>query len=450
MKSLIESFLAPDGRLPRWWAPLVAVALGLMAVWFWRGAIAHGDAINLEVTYNDQKVYINMAAALKDSGYTFSVPRMRMPLYGIVQSLFYKTGTTLAEYFPVGRAVNTGLSLVCTAVIALAFCPWLGRGLALMAALISGCTFFVTKAGYVQPEVMLCTLIGVTCAVLMDLLRRPVWWKAVLAGSLLCAWHMTKASGPAVLAVFIGTWTLRMIWPGEARRKALLACLALMVASFVLPMTTYVANNIKTFGSPFYNTQSKYYLWCEDVHEKHAIQKMHISWRPATAEELAILPSGKKYLARHSLSDIRKRVKKGYEFMMENVWEQHAELMAALTFCACLLLLAIGFYPRKFRELVRTQWWELPFVAGILLGFGLLYSWLQPIRVGPRMITSIHLVALFFTLKWIHQILRDETWKIRGVTLGAERCVIALLVPVLLLLAWTVMTTGLKGVYYGG
>ena len=89
-------------------------------------------------------------------------------------------------------------------------------------------------------------------------------------------------------------------------------------------------------------------------------------------------------------------------------------------------------------------------MAGILLGFGLLYSWLQPIRVGPRMITSIHLVALFFTLKWIHQILRDETWKIRGVTLGAERCVIALLVPVLLLLAWTVMTTGLKGVYYGG
>ena len=450
MKSLIESFLAPDGRLPRWWAPLVAVVLAAMGVWFWQGAIAHGDALNREVTYNDQKVYINMAAALKDSGYTFSVPRMRMPLYGIVQSLFYQTGTTLEQFVPIGRAVNTGLCLVCMAVIAAAFRPWLGRGLALMAALLTGFTFFVAKAGYVQPEVMLCTIIGVTGAVLMELLRRPVWWKGVLGGLLLCAWHMTKASGPAILAVFLVTWGLRMIWPGDASRKTLLACLGLLLAAFLLPMSTYVVNNIKTFGSPFYNTQSKYYMWCEDVHEKHAIQKMHISWRPATPEEVAALPTGKKYLAKHSLSDVRKRVDKGYEYMMENVWEVHTELMAALSLCACLLLLAIGLYPRKAWALVKAQWWELPFVAGVLLGFGLLYAWLQPIRVGPRMIASIHLVALFFTLKWLHQLLRDEVWRIKGMALGAERCVIALLVPVWLLLTWCVMAYGLKGMYYGG
>lgn len=450
MKSLIESFLAPDTRLPRWWLPLVLVVLAVMGVIFWKAACEHGDAINKDVYLNDQKVYINMAAALKDSNYEFFVPRMRMPLYGIIQSLYYETGTTLEEYFPIARRLNTALGLIFIGVIAVVLRIWLGWGLAVMLALLSGTTYYMAKAGYVQPEGMLVMIIGITCAMIADFLRKPVWWKGIVTGLLFCAWHMTKASGPAIFAAFFAAWTLKMIWPQGAERRQLLMGAALVPVFFVLPMTTYVVNNVKIFGSPFYNTQSKYYLWCEDVHEKHKIQKMPISAQPATPEELAELPTAKKYLAKHPLPELRNRLKKGYKYMMQNVWEQHTELMVAASLCFYLLLLVIGLYPRKAWELAKSRPVEIVFAAMVIFGFGLLYAWLQPIRVGPRMITSIHLVAMFFCLLWLREIVRGEVWRVRGMTLSVERVIVALLVPVWIFLTVLMLTVGMKGTYYGG
>jgi hypothetical protein len=450
MKSLIESFLAPEARLPRWWLPLVLVVLAVMGVIFWKAACEHGDTINKDVFQNDQKVYINMAAAFKDTGYNYFVPRMRMPLYGLMLSPFHRTGASLEECFPVARRLNTAFALLFIGIIAVVLRLWLGWGLATVLALLSGSTFYMAKAGYVQPEGMLVMIIGITCAMIAEFLRKPVWWKGIVIGLLLCAWHMTKASGPAILAAFFTAWSLKMIWPQGADRRRLLLGAALVPVFFVLPMTPYVLNNVKIFGSPFYNTQSKYFMWCESTEEKHQIQKMPISYQPATPEQLAGLPTAKKYLAKHPLSELKKRLKKGYKDMMRNVWEQHREMMMAASLCFSLLLLVICLYPRKAWEMARYRVVEIAFAVMVIFGFGLLYAWMQPLRVGPRMIASIHLAAMFFCLLWLREIVRGEVWRVRGMTLSVERVIVALLVPVWIFLTALLLSVGMKETYYGG
>lgn len=451
MRQWIETFLGPEARLPRWWAPVVCIVLATLAVLFWRGAEQHGDTINREVTYNDQKVYMNMAASLKESGYSYFVPRMRMPFYAVYLSLFYRSGTTVSDFFPIARRANIALALGCVIAIGLVFRWWLGWGMATALALISGFTWYVEKAGYVQPEAMLVMFVGIGCAMLGELLLAPAWWKAVLAGLMLAGWHMTKASGPAILGIFMIAWTLKMIWPGDTRRRALLTSLGIMLGSFLVPTAPYLIQTTKVFGSPFYNTQSKYFVWCEGVDEKHAVQLLDVDVRPPTPEDEKSLPTAKKFMAKHSLKDVKKRFQKGYAGMMRNAEEQHTELLFAVKFCLCMLLLSIGIYPKKAWALARERVWQIAFAFGVVTAFGALFSWIQPIRVGPRMITSIHLVPLFFSLLWTREILKGEVFRIRGATLSAGRALVGLvMLPLWAVLAWSVMCYRLPWTYFGG
>lgn len=450
MKRVLESLLGPDAAMPRWFAVAAAMVLAFSAVVFFRAAASHAERQNLELTYNDQKVYMNIGAALWDmEGYY--VPRMRMPLYGVYTGAFYRHGMTVEDFFPIAKRANIYLALVCVAAVAWGFHFWLGWGLAWPAALLTGAAWYWEKAGYVQPEALLATIIGLSCAMLAELLRRPAWWKGALAGLMLAAWHMTKASGPVILGIFLAVWSLKMIWPGQAARRSLLIALGVLIGSFVLPITPYCIKSWQVFGSPLYNTQSKFYVWCETMQDKHKVQRMDVDILPPTPEQLAELPSAEKFLAKHGFHDIRKRIKKGGYYIWLGAFDQHPELFFAVAVCLCLLLLAIGLHPRKAWALAKERWPEMLLALGVLAAFSLLFFWMQPIRVGPRMLTSIHLVPLFFSLLWMREIFKGETWRIAGMTLSAERAIAAfILLPLAAVIAWIVGTLQLPAVYFGG
>lgn len=450
-RRLLETFFTPGKPVPRWWLAVVALVVVLLGGIFWRAAVWHGEWLNREVTFNDQKVYLNAGGTAKESGYTYFFPRTRMPLYALYVSVFHHTGATVEEMFPRMKVANVGLALAGLAVVAAVFSIWLGWGWALTLAAISGFTWFAPKAGYVQPEVLLALLIGLTCATLGDLLLHPRWWKGLLAGILIGLWHLTKASGPVVLMTYFIALGFKLLWPGKTPRKALLIASAAVCGGFLIPTFNYLVNNVEVFGSPFYNTQSKFYLWCKDVHEKHDLQKLDIEIQKPTPEELAQLPSARNFLAKNSFKDIRKRMDKGYEGMMRGANTQHTELMFALQVCGLLLLGAIGLYPRKAWQIAREHVWQAAFAFGIVTAFGLLFSWMQVIRVGPRMITSIHLVPLFFLLYWTRLILRGETRQIAGVTVAADRAALVLvLIPLAALTGWCVVVYEMPAFYFGG
>ena len=450
MKRVIESLFAPTARITRGWTWLVALLLIGLGVCFWQAASWHGGHLNLELTSNDQKVYMNLGASMKESNYEFFLPRMRMPLYMAYLSLFYEVGTTVEDFFPVARQANILLCLLCVSGLALGFRFWLGRGLGVMAALLSGFTWFIEKAGYVQPEALLATLTGLSCAMLAELLRKPVWWKAVVAGLLVAAWHMTKASGPVVLGMFFVAWSLKMIRPRQTGRKTLLVAAAVLLGSFTLPLVPYLTATARVFGSPFYNTQSKFFVWCENAAEKRAVQNMEVDYRPPTAAELAVLPSAEKYLEKHSFKDIRKRIESGFLVSVRSAHAQHPELFFVLVLCGCLLLGSVILWPRDAWVLVKDRPAELVLAGGVIGGFVLLFSWMQPVRIGMRSMTSIHLVPLFFSLLWMHEIVRDKVWRLNGMVLSVEKLIIGcILLPALLILGCSVLFVELPGFYFG-
>ncbi len=450
MKRVIESFFAPEARLPSWWKALITLLLIGAAVCFWLAASWHGGRLNRELSLNDQKVYMNMGASMKDTKYEFFVPRTRMPLYMAYVSVFYETGTTVENFFPIAKRANIALCLVCVTVLAVGFRFWLGWGLGAIAALLSGFTWFIEKAGYVQPEALLATLIGFSCAMLAELMRKPTWWKAVIAGVLLAGWHMTKASGPVILGIFFIALSIKMIWPGEARRKSLLIGAAGLLVSFTLPILPYLTATAEMFGSPFYNTQSKYFFWCSSAAEKHAVQDLEIDYHPPTAADLAVLPSAEKYFEKHTFKDVKKRIEKGCLIVMRGAHTQHPELFFALSLGGCLLLGSAALRPRKAWALVKDRPAEFALVAGVITAFVLLFGWMQPLRTGPRMITSIHLVPLFFSLLWVREIIRGEVWLVSGMTLSVEKVIIGcVLLPTLLILAYSVLFIQMPAYYFG-
>jgi hypothetical protein len=450
MKRVIESFFAPEARLPSLWKVLTTLLLIGLAVCFWMTASWHGERLNRDHFRNDQKVYMNLGASMKDTDYEFFIPRMRMPLYMAYVSLFYETGTTVENFFPVAKRANIGLCLVCVTALAVGFRFWLGWGLGVVAALLSGFTWFIEKAGYVQPEALLATLIGFSCAMLAELMRKPVWWKAVIAGVLLAGWHMTKASGPVILGIFFIAWTIKMIWPGDARRKSLLVGAAVLLVSFTLPALPYLTATAEVFGSPFYNTQSKFFFWCSSVAEKHAVQDMDIDVRKPTAADLEALPSAKKYFENHGFKDVKKRIKKGFLTILRGAYNQHPELFIAVGLCALMLIGSAALWPRKAWALVKERPAEFALAAGVITAFNLLFAWMQPLHIGPRMISSIHLVPLFFSLLWMHEIVRGEVWHLGGMTLSVEKVIIGcVLLPAALILGCSVLFVEMPAFYFG-
>jgi hypothetical protein len=450
MKRVIESIFAPEARLPSWWKALISLLLIGLAVCFWLAASSHGEHINRDLSLNDQKVYMNLGSSMKDTNYEFFIPRTRMPLYMAYVSLFYETGTPVENFFPIAKRANIALCLVCVSLLAIGLRFWLGWGLGVVAALLSAFTWFVEKAGYVQPEALLATLIGFTCAMLAELMRKPTWWKAVIAGVLLAGWHMTKASGPVILGIFFIAWSIKMILPGGTRRKSLLVSAAVLLVSFTLPVLPYLAATAKMFGSPFYNTQSKYFFWCTSAADKHAVQVLEIDYRPPTAADVAVLPSAKKYFEKHTLKDVEKRIKKGTLIVLRGAHTQHPELFFALSLGGCLLLGSAALRPRKAWALVKDRPAEFAFVAGVITAFVLLFGWMQPLHIGPRMITSIHLVPLFFSLLWTRELIRGEVWSVSGMTLSVEKVLIGcVLMPTLLILGYSVLFIQMPAFYFG-
>ena len=450
MKRFLETIFGPAGVPPRWLFFVVAALVGLGVVGFWNIALKHGALHNVDPELNDQSVYFHIGQNLKSTHYEYMVPRMRMPLYGYYLSLFLDGNETDEQAFAISMRANIGLTIACALAMTLAFRIWLGWGYASAVGLLSAGTWLIERAAYVQPEVLLATLIGVTCAMLAETLRAPAWWKALVCGLLIATWHMTKASGPLILVLFFTAWSVKVILPGSTPRRVLMAVVPVVIAGFLLPISPYLMTSWRVFGSPFYNTQSKFFFWCESDAEKHALQDLDVHRRRPTPDELAYLPSASKFFAKHSLADVRNRLTKGFGGMMTRLRKQHPELIAAEKMAAVLLIGSVLVWRRRAWQLVRERPAELLFVCMVVGGFASLFAWMHHMKTGPRMIASIHLVPLFFCVAWMREIQRGATISVCGMTLSVERLIAGcIMLPVAFWLGWRVITCELLMFYMG-
>lgn len=496
LNSLLDA-LAPGKKLPRWATAVLLIPLATGAWGYAKLAVNHGYMVNANLQramdtevkdrfqgdvaaaikanrpvnsydLNDQRVYMNYAKGLRESNYEMFITRMRMPLF------MYLLSTTadatprptdpesLKEfynaYFPVARAFNIGLSLVLLVGLFFAARYWLGHGMALVFCLVVAFQLFIFKSPYVQPEVLLATLVVVAVAWIVRTLHEPTWKNAMIAGLFLCAWHMTKANALVALAGAGGVMGLQMIFSDNKRRLALLIAGPVMVISYFGPISPYLYTSYKTFGSPFYNVQSKFYMWATDVDDKHDIQGWGLDRSLARVDKDGDgkvdnpdeLPSAMRYWREHSWDSIKNRIERGVVMMYRNAFVEYPPFFAMLLVSACLMLVAMAVNWEQ-ASLGILRWkWELLYIAGLLTAFSYLFGWFTTLKVGPRLVNSMSLIPLLFSLAVVHGLLREKAVHIRGREVSLEK------LSVLLMLAiWGVVTAihladDLQGGYFAG
>ena len=458
MKAFIESVIGPDQPSPRWLRVLVGVSLMWLAVWYASAALVHGRMNNVIMEYNDQRVYMNYAKSFATPGFDGFIPRMRMPLYARVLSFAARPDMTFEQLFPVAQAFNIVLSLVCLLALFLFLRRWMGDWIGLCFCLVVAFQAFILRAGYVQPEVMLTTFITLACAQMVETLRRPAWWNALLAGVFLCAWFQTKASAQGALGIFLAVLGLKWIFAGKGRRWPYARAGVIVVLAYMLPMTSYLIKSWKTFGDPFYNVQSKYYMWCEPPipgkemqDEKHMLQKLGIDRSlDKLSADPSQLPSAGRYFKRHNFGDIKARETKGLKIMFRLAFLDYALFCFMLAIFAALAVWAIS---RRWRDAYRGGLdckWEILFIVGLVTVFTMLFGWFTPLRVGPRLIESISLVPMFFCAAIAHHFLKNESETIAGIRVSMEK-----LFVLGFLIFWTVASSmqvpdDLFAGYFGG
>lgn len=429
MKAFVESILGVDQPVPRWLRVMTGVALLALALWYAGAALNHGRTRNLLMENNDQRVYMNYAKSFATPGFDGFIPRMRMPLYAKLLSLATSPNMSPAEFFPRAKAFNIILSLVCLVVLFLFLRRWTGDWLGLCFCLVAAFQAYILRAAYVQPEILLTTLITLACAQLVETLRRPVWWNAVLSGLLLCAWFQTKASAQGALALFIVVLGLKWIFAGKGQRWPYARAGIILVAAYILPMSSYLITSWKLFGTPFYNVQSKYYMWCEPPlpgkemeDEKHMLQKLEIDRDLKNLpDDTSQLPSMRRYLKNHTYEDIKAREMKGLWSMFKFSFIDYPLMCFMLAVWAAVAVWAIS---RRWRGAARDAFkckWEILFIVVLVTVFVYLFGWFTPLKVGTRLIESISLIPMFFCAAVAHHYLKNESETIAGMKISVEK-----------------------------
>src|SRR5207247_6961389 len=127
---------------------------------------------------------------------------------------------------------------------------------------------------------------------------------------------------------------------------------------------------------------------------KHLLQRSGID-RSLTNINIdpAQLPSASKYFARHSLRDVKERLRNGLRSMFKLAFIDYAPLYYLLLVWAGLALWALCHrWPASWRE--AWDWkCEVFFIAALLTLFTYLFGWFVPIKAGPRLIDTVTMPA---------------------------------------------------------
>lgn len=409
----------PDERKPRWaWWQWGLLVLGLLVALggYLEGVNRAATRVNTDVAKGNQKAYLMYGYRLAESGFRYDQERNRMPALPALLALVYREDIEIdTEYFERGKVLCIALSVLCLAVVCGVCWVLLGRAPALVLTLLLAFTLFIFRAAYVQAEVLYYTTSGLVFIGSLALLRRPVWWGALILGVLMGLAHLTKASIlPAVglCTVLLAGRQVLAWWQdgataagtGQGRKLGKLAAMLLLVALvptvYLLTISPYLYNSYQRYGHAFYNVNSTFYIWQNNFRESKAFSTKYrdrAQYPDAPPEEI---PSARRYFTTTPPKKIWERLRIGMAEQVENLTTEYgaAKYLAALL--ALGLVLSVPVH-RQWRGTLVRHGWEALYALGFLTGYFLLISFYSAIANGPRFIFALYLPVLFLLCYWV-------------------------------------------------
>ena len=405
-----------DISVSRRWAVAgtLVLVLGLGAFYYF-GATEHARRVNVDRGRADQSGYLWDAVAVHGN-WQGNPPvligeRNRMPVYPGLLALLYEPDLPPDVFFERGKRLNILLSMVLLAgmwLVARRFLPPLA---ATNFLLVVAFGYFIFKAGYVQCELLFYALLFGAFVCFARVLSLPPGRQAAVlaaAGGVIGALaHLTKASllplAGLFTAIYVAAALVEFARSEGAAGWKRLAGRALVIAvfgvAFLGTLYPYISNSKRVFGHYFYNVNTTFYIWYDDWPSASIGTYQHgdgVGWPRMPPDEL---PSMRRYLREHSVSQITDRLRDGFRDMVVVTYERYWLLKFLLVYLA----VAIGAAVRRraaVMALVREHLALIVFLLCYAVVYLLAIAFYKPISGTTGRMILAHMAPLVFALSW--------------------------------------------------
>lgn len=253
----------------------------LLLLWVLIGIIAlHRAGGNNNPELLDQGAYLHVSLLIQEHrGLTDG---NRHPLYPAMLAPFAARDHA---FFPTAKLVTLVLGMAGYLFVTWRVARRWGTGMAL-AVLLACASSFVWTASGLRCEVLLIPLLWVFWETGAAGFERPRLW--IVAGCAAGLCYLTKASGTLLVVALVATW----LFSGQLldRRRW---NLILFLAPFALVVSPLAWWNYRTYGTPFYNHNSRHVMWLD-------------GWEQAGRVHTP-LPTMQSWFAEHGLADLISR-----------------------------------------------------------------------------------------------------------------------------------------------
>lgn len=369
-----------------------------------------------------------------------------MPVYAGLLALFYDPAVGPKRLFERGKQLNVLLSLILLAALALVFRHYLPplEGVALLLVVAFG--YFIFRAAYVQPELLLYTLLFGAVVCMAHLLKPEVGRRGVLfaiaGGTLAGVAHLTKASVLPLAALFVlvysGSTVLQLVRRRRERgasRAFVWRCvtLAAFLVCFLGVLYPYISNSKRVFGRYFYNVNTTFYIWYDDWPTASFGTYRHgdaVGWPKMPAAQL---PSMRRYLREHTAAQIADRFLDGFRDMVVVNYHRFWIMKFLVLYVAVAVALAARFRT-EFRRLLSRYAALCTFLALYAAVYLLAIAFYKPISGTTSRMFLAHVAPLLFSICWFttRAPFSGGVWRIAGVEVTPRHFHLLVLVTMLL------------------
>ena len=94
--------------------------------------------------------------------------------------------------------------------------------------------------------------------------------------------------------------------------------------------------------------------------------------------------------------------------------------------------------------------WEMLYICTLLFAFVILFGWFVPMKVGPRLILSVSLIPIAFSIAITHHLLKDQSVSFSGMKLSIEKLLATVMIAIWISVTFTHAPFDLANYYFGG
>ena len=352
-------------------------------------------SLNLSETAGGQLPYLREGARMAERGVTsYLGDRNRHPLmlmalaatFDEQQSVYFKRATNLAMS-------SAAILLIGLMVWSLALTRQIAAGGLLVAA--AAWLLFLPSGSFVQAELLYYVLLFAVVDLCIRTLHAQDWKLAAAAGLTAGLAWMAKASGALLLPVAIAVFVLFGLLGKPPKRSPgrMLACAATFALGFVVVAGPLLYANTIHFGTPFYNVNSRFYMWFDRWEDAKAFSERcePETQFPDTCD--SPLPGPGTYWRTHTIGHMLSREWFGLKVQVAHAYRHPMFKYVVVIWIAvgwlswrrsCLQRLAL-------KRIGPGLWFLLPLTCLSLLAYG----WYAQIAWGDRFVVSLLLPWLW-------------------------------------------------------